>query len=224
MTFNIYQFFGTTWNRFDHMTTAHPSAYFWSSICNRLCFFDFNAHVCAYLRLNHPRSPVPGDSTITTTPVLQNALRDDGVWIYLVVPPTHPQSKFIFWYPFRYQVLTRSASYKYGWTFTICRLQIPSLLLLPPKRYWDLTPTILSPTIPSIQTHRISLVSPYCLSLVFFFGSQTLEIIQVFISSDIGIEVESSFISESKISDQNSAQVFFVVLTSLMIPSPFGHE
>ena len=89
---------------------------------------------------------------------------------------------------------------------------LPISSLLPPKCYQPLQGS-------TIHSHCTSLVCPYCLALVFFLGGP--QSVQVVRASDIEVEVESSFIdsfiSESELSDQNSAQVFFVILTSLMI-------
>ena len=129
----------------------------------------------------------------------------------------------------RFLVPTRSACMLRMWLDHLLphHLLNSSFLLLPLKRYWDSTPTILRANHPfySNPSHQPSPPMPPGTRL--FFGSQTPEIIQVFISSDIVSRGRVHLhlwigIFSSKV--QNSAQIFFVVLTSLMIPSPFGHE
>ena len=104
----------------------------------------------------------------------------------------------------RFLVPTRSACMLRMWLDHLLphHLLNSSFLLLPLKRYWDSTPTILRANHPfySNPSHQPSPPMPPGTRL--FFGSQMPEIIQVFISSDIEVEVEFTFISESEFSVQ----------------------
>ena len=204
--FSIYQFFGTSrfWPRLIvslfllfHLSTA--STFFESrklQQCTCSCISQsWTTPFCL-------RSCVPGDSTITTpAPVQKKAFRDDGIWI---TEWWHHQPT-----PFSGRLLdSKNRRLQIWMDHLIFHHLRNSSFLLPPKRYQPLQGS-------TIHSHCISLVCPYCLALVIFLGGP--QSIQVVRASDIEVEVESSFISESELSDQNSAQMFFVILTSLMI-------
>ena len=122
----------------------------------------------------------------------------------VVVPPIHPDR-----IPFSGRLLdSKNRRLQIWMDHLIFHHLRNSSFLLPPKRYQPLQGS-------TIRSHFTSLVCPYCLALVIFLGGP--QSIQVVRASDIEVEVESSFISESELSDQNSAQMFFVILTSLMI-------